>query len=431
VRIRNSGQVLMKNRSQFANPWWIVFGATISMLVAQGPIIIFTLGLFIGPISDELGWDRASISLAGGTAGLCSALTVPIVGALMDRRGIRRVLLPTIIAFGASVALIAFSSNALPVFLATYAVAGIVGAGQGPLGYAKSIASWFDDKRGLALGTTMAGIGIGAALVPQYTQFLIGAFGWRAAYLGLGALIIIIALPSVYFFIRDPQEAPTASEAEDRSSLRGLSGAEVSEALKRFRFWLLAAILLIVSVVTNGVVVHTVPILTDHGYAPSQAAALMIAIGLSTMGGRLLSGYLVDRIFAPYVAAFFFLLPCLGLYFLGSATIPILGIISIGLASGTEVDMIAFLTSRYFGLKRFGQLYGLLFAVFTAGPAIGPYLMGLSFVRLHSYSPVLILFGVAMGMASILALCLGPYTYPSKGHDEAQVYGGQEVATTS
>jgi len=378
-----------------------------------------------------LGWDRANISLAGGAAGLCSALTVPIVGALMDRWGIRRVLLPTVIAFGASVALIAFSSNSLPVFLALYALAGIVGAGQGPLGYAKSISSWFDEKRGLALGTTMAGIGIGAALIPQYAQFLIGTFGWRAAYLGLGALIIIVALPSVFFFIRDPQEAPVSFEPEDRSSLRGIPGKEVSEALKSFRFWLLAAILMIVSVVTNGVVVHTVPILTDHGYAANQAAALMIAVGLSTMGGRLLSGYLVDRIFAPYVAAFFFLLPCLGLYFLGSATFPVLGIISIGLASGTEVDMIAFLTSRYFGLKRFGQLYGLLFAVFTAGPAIGPYLMGLSFVRLHSYVPALIPFSIAMAVASALALCLGPYTYPSRSRRETKVYGQQEeVATT-
>jgi MFS family permease len=420
----------MKLPSKAANRWWIVFGATIAMLVAQGPVIVFTLGLFIGPISDEFGWDRASISLAGGAAGLCSALTVPFVGVLMDRWGVRRVLIPAIVAFGASVALIAASPNSLPAFLTFYAIAGIAGSGQGPLGYAKSLASWFDDKRGLALGLTMAGIGIGAALMPQYTQFLIGIFGWRAAYVGLGALIIAVALPSVFFFVRDPQGAPASFEPTDRPSFQGIPGQEVSEALRDFRFWLLATVLLIVSVVTNGVVVHTVPILTDHGYAPNQAAALMIAVGLSTMVGRLLSGYLVDNIFAPYVAAFFFLLPSLGLYFLGSATYPIIGIISIGLASGTEVDMIAFLTSRYFGLRRFGQLYGLLFAIFTAGPAIGPYVMGLSFVRLHSYAPALMLFSLAMAVASILVLCLGPYKYPAKGLTETQAYDPEKVAAT-
>ena len=417
----------MKQPSKAASRWWIVFGATISMLVAQGPVIVFTLGLFIGPISNEFGWDRASISFAGGAAGLCSALTVPLLGVLMDRWGVRRVLIPAIVAFGASVALIGASPNSLPIFLAFYAIAGVAGSGQGPLGYAKSIASWFDEERGLALGLTMAGIGIGAALIPQYTQFLIGTFGWRAAYVGLGALIVAVALPSVFFFVRDP--ATASFGPADRPSFQSLPGQEVSEALKDFRFWLLAAVLLIVSVVTNGVVVHTVPILTDHGYAPNQAAALMIAVGLSTMAGRLLSGYLVDNVFAPYVAAFFFLLPSLGLYFLGSATLPILGIISIGFASGTEVDMIAFLTSRYFGLRRFGQLYGLLFAVFTAGPAIGPYLMGLSFVRLHSYAPVLILFSLGLGIASALVLCLGPYKYPATSA-ETQAYGQGEIATS-
>ena len=396
------------------------------MLVAQGPVIVFTLGVLIGPISDEFGWDRASISLAGGAAGLCSALTVSIVGVLMDRWGIRLVLIPVIVAFGISVALIGFSPNSFAIFLALYAIAGIAGAGQGPLGYAKSVASWFDEQRGLALGVTMAGIGIGAALMPQYAQFLIATFGWRAAYLGLGALIMIIALPSVFFFIRDPQVTPVALG----SPFQGIPGQEVSEALNDFRFWLLAAVLFIVSVVTNGVVVHTVPILTDHGYAPNQAAALMIAVGLSTMAGRLLSGFLVDKIFAPYVAAFFFLLPSLGLYFLGSATYPVLGIISIGLASGTEVDMIAFLTSRYFGLRRFGQLYGLLFAIFTAGPAIGPYLMGLSFVRLHSYAPALILFSLALAVASALILCLGSYRYPATSLPDTQAYDREEIATT-
>jgi MFS family permease len=392
-------------------------------------VIVFTLGLFIGPISDEFGWDRADISLAGGVAGLCSALTVPFIGVFMDRWGVRRVLIPAIVAFGASVALIATSPNSLAIFLAFYAIAGIAGSGQGPLGYAKSIASWFDEKRGFALGITMAGIGMGAALMPQYAQFLIGTLGWRAAYLGLGALIAIVALPSVFFFIRDPQVASASFEPADHPSLQSMSGQEVSEALKDFRFWLLATVLLIVSVVTNGVVVHIVPILTDHGYASNQAAALMIAVGLSTMAGRLLSGYLVDRVFAPYVAAFFFLLPSLGLYFLGSASYPILGIISIGLASGTEVDMIAFLTSRYFGLRRFGQLYGLLFAIFTAGPAIGPYMMGLSFVRLHSYAPTLLLFSLALGVASVVILCLGPYRYPAKSR-AAQAYGQEEIATT-
>ena len=125
-----------------------------------------------------------------------------------------------------------------------------------------------------------------------------------------------------------------------------------------------------------------------------------------------MSGYLVDRIFAPFVAAFFFLLPCLGIDLVGSTISPVVGIITLGLASGTEIDMIGFLTSRYFGMKRFGQLYGYLFACFVVGSAVGPYMMGLAFVRLHSYEPALWTFGAFMLLATAAIHSLGPYRYP-------------------
>jgi MFS family permease len=399
----------------FASRWWIVFGATAAMLVAQGPVILYTLGLFIKPLNLEFGWDRASISAAGGIAAISSAITVPFVGSMMDRWGVRTVLLPIVVLCAASVALIALTPKSIVAFMLFFAITGVLGAGQGPLGYAKTVAAWFDDRRGLALGITMSGIGLGAALVPQYTQFLIGNFGWRIAYLGLGLLTLIVAFPAVLLFIREPAKAKTVADehAQSLASENRPRDLEVREVLGGRRFWLIASALLLVSTVTQGMVVHTVPLLTDKGYSPEAAATLMIAVGLSTMVGRLLSGYLVDRIFAPFVAAFFFLLPCVGIYLLDSTISPVAGIITIGLASGTEIDMIGFLTSRYFGMKRFGQLYGYLFASFVVGSAIGPSIMGLAFVRLHSYEPALWAFGALMVVASAAILSLGPYRYPA------------------
>jgi MFS family permease len=396
--------------------WWIVFGATASMLVAQGPVILYTLGLFIKPLNAEFGWDRASISAAGGIAAIASAITIPFVGSMMDRWGVRTVLLPIVVLCALSVALIGLTPQSVPLFMLLFAITGVLGSGQGPLGYAKCVSAWFDDRRGLALGITMSGIGLGAALVPQYTQFLIGNFGWRVAYLGLGLLTLIVAFPAVFLFIREPTRATIAAavRAQSSASQDRFPDLEVREALGGYRFWLIACVLLLVSTATQGMVVHTVPLLTDKGYSPETAASLMIAIGLSTMAGRLISGYLVDRIFAPFVAAFFFLLPCLGIYLLGSTISPVLGIISLGLASGTEIDMIGFLTSRYFGLKRFGQLYGYLFASFVVGSAIGPYMMGLAFERLHSYEPALWTFGAFMLLATAAILSLGPYRYPAE-----------------
>src|SRR6202035_5392358 len=311
----------MSRGAAFENRWWIVFGATLSMFVAQGPVILYTLGLFIKPLNQEFGWDRASISAAGGIAAIFSAITVPLVGSLMDRRGVRTVLLPIVVLCASSVALIALTPKSVVVFMSLFAITGVLGSGQGPLGYAKCVSAWFDDRRGLALGITMSGMGLGAAFIPQYTQFLIGHLGWRAAYAGLGLLTLMVAFPAVFLFIREPAVARAVaaqSASQDRPP-----DLEVREVLGGRRFWLIACALLLVSTVTQGLVVHTVPLLTDNGYSPEVAAALMMAVGLSTMAGRLVSGYLVDRIFAPFVAAFFFLLPCLGIYLLDSDISPV------------------------------------------------------------------------------------------------------------
>src|SRR6266850_4149426 len=204
----------MPQGAAFGSRWWIVFGATLSMLVAQGPVILYTLGLFIKPLNQEFGWDRASISAAGGIAAIFSAITIPFVGSIMDRWGVRTALLPIVVLCASSVALIALTPESVVVFMLLFAVTGVLGSGQGPLGYAKCVSAWFDDRRGLALGITMSGIGLGAALVPQYAQFLIGSFGWRVAYLGLGLLTLMVAFPAVLIFIREPAAAKTATGGE-------------------------------------------------------------------------------------------------------------------------------------------------------------------------------------------------------------------------
>src|SRR2546430_12329695 len=190
----------MSQGAAFGSRWWIVFGATLSMLVAQGPVILYTLGLFIKPLNQEFGWDRASISAAGGVAAIFSAITIPFVGSMMDRWGVRTVLLPIVVLCASSVALIALTPKSVVVFMLFFAITGVLGSGQVPPGYAKCVPAWLDDRRGLALGITMSGIGLGAALVPQYTQFLIGNFGWRVAYLGLGLLTLVVAFPAVFLF---------------------------------------------------------------------------------------------------------------------------------------------------------------------------------------------------------------------------------------
>src|SRR4029077_6685204 len=155
-------------------------------------------------------------------------------------------------------------------------------------------------------------------------------------------------------------------------------------------------------------------LLTDAGLSPAKAAATLGLFGLATMTGRLLAGYLVDRFFAAHVASVLFLLPIVGFALLATAAgaLPALGVILIGLGLGTEIDLIAFLTSRYLGQRAVGHVYGLCFMVFGLGSSCGRYIGGAVYDLAGSYNPALVGAAVALVIAVILVNRLGPYVYP-------------------
>jgi MFS family permease len=400
----------------FDNPWWIVVGSTIGLIVGNGPVSLFSSGVFLKPVSGEFGWDRATMTGAAGLSTLFSAVCVPIVGIMIDRWGIKRVMLPILALYGLSIAALSLTPASVAVFTMLYVFMGIAGAGQGPLPYVKSISAWFDARRGLALGIAMAGVGIGVFIVPQIVRVLIQDYGWRIAYIGLGALMFLVAFPSMALLVREPEEGFARRRVRLAQAVEVvLPGLSVREVLMGSRFWLLALSVLCVSTVVNGFGVHIVPLLTDRGLSPAVATSMLGVFGLGTLGGRLLSGYLVDRFFAPYIAAVFFLLGAVGVGLITSGAggaVPTFGIVLLGIAAGTEIDMLGYLSSRYFGLRHFGQLYGYIFAVFSAGAALGPYVLGVCFDRLHSYNDALFGYVGLLVLASGLIVSLGAYVFP-------------------
>ena len=397
------------------NPWWVVVGSTVALVVCNGPIGLFTFGLFLKPISEEFGWQRGTMSVASSMASLMIAVAVPLTGMLVDRWGVRRVLLPVIVLFSVSVAAISLTSASPIIFITLYVVLGLASAGDGPQPYVKAISAWFDERRGLAVGIAMAGVGLGIVLVPQLTRVLIDAFGWRGAYVGLGILVLVVSFPAVAVLVHEPVAAAVGRE-KAWTGTPMLPGLSVREALTGSRrFWLLAAPVFLVATAVNGTVVHFVPLLTDRGVSVSLATSMLSVVGLASIIGRLSCGYLADRLFAPTVAAVFFVLPCIGIYLLiigAHGGWPLVSAITLGLALGCEIDMIGFMTTRYFGLRRFGELYGYLFAIFAAGSALGPYLMGVTFDAFHSYNATLAGFVVALLIATLLISGLGGYVFP-------------------
>ncbi len=398
------------------NPWWVVFGSVLGLLVGNGPIMQFTFGILLTPVSREFGWNRGTVSSAIVTGLWMTALATPLMGRLVDRLGIRAVALPALVVFSLATASVALVPASPAAFTALYALMGVAAAGQTPMVYAKAISARFDDKRGLALGIALAGVGLGAAIVPQFAQAVIARGGWREAYVGLGVLTFVLAFPAVALFVGREAPMPRMHEPGPGNlstiPVQGLTGRE---ALRAPRFWLLAISFFIVAAACGGTVAHMVPLLTDRGVSPRMATGVLSAAGIALIGGRLLAGYLLDRVFAPYIALAFLLAPMFGIVSLATVSQPLLavgGAVLVGIGLGAEVDLIAFLSSRYLGMRSFGEIYGYLFAIFMVGSGLGPFVMGVSFDRMGSYRLMLGCFGGALLLASMLMLRLGPYAYP-------------------
>jgi len=198
--------------------------------------------------------------------------------------------------------------------------------------------------------------------------------------------------------------------------LRGtvtLPGLTPREALTQARFWRIGIAFFLVAVALAGTVGHVVPLLTDRGVTPEAAAAAFGAFGLSTMTGRFVGGFLVDRIFAPYVAAGFSSRrsPASCSWRRGAGRCRVWRRAD-GARHWHEIDLIAFLVSRYFGQRSFGQLYGWLFMMFLFGATVGRFLGGVVYDLAHSYTPFLIGSAIELVVAVALLSRLGPYAYP-------------------
>ncbi len=262
-----------------------------------------------------------------------AGLATPLVGQLIDKWGVQRVTLIAVTLFAASVAAISLTGASVAVFVALYAVAGLVSSGHAPLPYSKAITAWFDSRRGMALGIAMAGVGIGTALMPQVAGLLVKALGWREAYIGLGLLTWIIAFPAVLLFVREPPPGKISG----KSSPLAVPGDDVGVALRTKDFWMMALAVLLVVTAVNGVIAHLVALLTDRGMPSAIATRMLIGVGLSTILGRLISGYLLDRVFAPHLAAAIFLVPLAGILVLwwGGAS-PALGLLAAVFGAGRK-----------------------------------------------------------------------------------------------
>ncbi len=415
---------IVETRSLFQNRWWIVAASLIGNVVGPGPAVIFTVNVFMIPVTTELHWTRGMFSSGLLASAIVAPIMTPIFGNLLDRYGIRRVALPAAVLYGLALCSLSLmrSSAFWAIFIMIGCSAGF-GACLGPIVYSKSITAWFDKERGLALGLATCGVGLGTLLLPLVAQYFISAFGWRVAYVAVGVIAFVLAFSMIAIFVREPpgylerMHAAGAHPADGPHPF-GLSTRAAITGTRQF--WLLAAIFLLEGTACNGILSgNFVPLLTDRGYTAAAAAALLGASGISAMIARILVGLGLDFVHGPIFSSVVMLLPPIGIALLLShagSPAPFFAAICLGLAIGAEVDMLGFFVSRYFGRRSFGTLYGLIFALFVLGVGTGPSFLGFGFDHFHSYDPVLRLFLALLLLAAGLFLFLGKYNYPKGTH---------------
>ncbi|HEX8400788.1 MAG TPA: MFS transporter [Allosphingosinicella sp.] len=400
--------------------WLLLLACAVGVGCSAIALPFYSIGPLTKPIEAATGWARSEIQFAILFSSGIGALSSPIVGWLIERYGSRAVALPSLAGVSTGLVVASFATT-LEAFWAGYALAAILGAGSAPVLWSRVVAGNFHKARGAALGLALVGTAFVALLLPNLVAAIEPAHGWRFALRTIAALPLLVAFPLVYLYLH-PAEART----RDLEPVE-LTGLSVGEALRGYRFWVLTGSILCAYLAISGAGPNLMPAFTDRGIQTAAAAAIASAYAVSMIPGRILSGVLMDRFWAPLVACIVLLLPAGACLILASSTDPTLLVIAcalLGLAAGAELDVLAFLAARYFGLRHYPKIYALSYVALATGSATAPTIFSRIHESTQSYDAS---FTIAAGLfliAGFLLLLLG--RYPNFERDGGKTANGQQ-----
>lgn len=395
--------------TEFKTGWRTLLASSLGNAAGLSGLPFYTFGVFVVPLSTAFGWTRGEASGAASCLILGTAITAPLVGSLIDRIGARRVALTSLAGLALGYALLTQLGGGVAWFYAAWLLMSLIGGGTTPVVWTRAVNIWFDRSRGLALGLTLAGSGLASIFGPLYCTMLIEKFGWQAGYLGVGALIAFVAIPLVMILFDEYPEARKTAQ----QTTPDLPGLTFAQAIRTVAYWKIAGAFLFISAAITALLINVVPLLLDRGLSSVEAAQMAGAMGIAVLVGRVVVGMLLDRFAAPLIAFLLLTSTALGCLALSMPSAPtwllLLSVLSLGFAAAAEVDLVAFLVSRYFGLKAYGQTYGSQLTAFYFGAAIGPALIGIAYDRFGGYSQSLyVISGVLIAGALVLATLGSP-----------------------
>ena len=399
--------------SEFTYGWKSLLAATIGTMCGIFTLTNYTQGFFVGPVTSEFGWSAPQFFLSY-TVLMCSGLlTGPLIGFIAQKVGLRTVGIIGLIGHSLAYVVLSLNNGSLMLWYLSWALVAILGAGSLPIIWTGVLNNWFSKHRGKAIGITMAGTGLGAFLLPPIVEFLIANHGWRTAYRGIGLGALCVSLPIVLALFKEKPEANEVAQTQEASNQVTSWGLTTREAIRTKQFWILGAVLFLTVIVVAGWLSNFERIMTEQGFERSSIAQIAAVMGLTVILGRLMVGALVDRFWAPGVAACFFLVATIGLLILIMTQVTfasaLVVAVMIGLAAGAELDLLAYLTGKYFGPAHYPAVFGVIIAFFTVGAGMAPPIFGMAAQVFQGYETVLLISVGLLLLSILLFLSLGRY----------------------
>ena len=391
---------------EFRRGWGTILASTLGIALGMAAMPTYSMGLFAPYLAKDFGWSVGQIMASMSLITLMSIWAGPSYGAWAERIGARRIVLVALPLWGLAFMALAFSTGSLVQFYVTWAVIGVIGAATLPITFTRAVNRGFDKAKGLALGLAMTGTGLFGIFGKPFLGAVLAAYGWRVGFVVLGALPILIAFPVVWLLFREEDRGPAGIPTPR-------PGLTTREALHDWRFWLIAVALVPISFALGGPVPNLELILKDGGLSGAQALSVTPLIGLAAITGRLVGGWLLDRVWAPLVGFVILALPAFSFWYLGSGALHVaqarMATFTLGFALGIEYDLVAFFVARYFGLRSYGAIYGLLYVCFGAGAGFSPMIFGHNHDTQGNFHAILSASSVMLIIAAASFLALGRY----------------------
>lgn len=368
--------------------------------LAFNSLPFYTSGLFINALHADRGWSLSGLSLGPTLLVAIMALCAPLMGYAFDRYGERRFILPGLVVQAVGFLLLSRIDGLTGYWLAMSLIA-LLGAGSTSPAYLRIVNRTFDRSKGAAMALTITGGALFAAIAPPLLQALIADHGWRAGYIGV-ATVALCGLPIIALLLGRAAPRPEQLRAATPSDFR------YRDLVASPAFLILSLAIFAVAVACPGLMIHFATMLTAEGFTARDAAWMISIIGTTQIVSRLATGVLMDRFFAPRVAAAIMAASGIGIALLnwGGIDWAVAGAIAVGLAYGAESDLGGYFAGRYYPSAHFGRVFGAFYAVFLIGAALSPTIYGVAVDRFGSYTPALTGASILLLIAALLFLRL-------------------------